>query len=235
MVIGVIQIALLASGHHLGLQDMMWPVLMQVLIQGGIITAIFAMVNIDLRKYPDRWNPRRPGHLEVQLAADERVRCESRVSRVESIAQLIALAVSVAWLQAVHGSMHTIFGPAASVLTFSPAWRQVYWPVILIALAGMIQSAINLFHPRWVRLRTWTRIGMNAASLAIVYFLAHAHIWMMLNVSDGVEVSDHQHGVAIVNRSILGGLSVAAVILIVLLVLDVQRLLQEKRREQSSS
>jgi hypothetical protein len=230
LVIITIFTALFASGQPVTVGDLLGAIFLQVLIQGGTITAIFAVAHTQLTKFPDRWNPRKPSQLPVSPAGEKTAGREQCVSRVESIAQFIALGFSVVWLRAVQRSSHFVFASAAGVLTASPVWHQIYWPLILVALVGMGQSAINLFYPRWARFHAWTRMGMNAGSLAIVYFLLRARVWVTLNVSDptAADVS-HQHSIAIINQSIFYSLLIAVLILVGFLAVDVRRLLRDRQ------
>lgn len=230
LVIITIFTALFASGHPVTLGDLLGAIFMQVLIQGGTITAIFAVANTQLTKFPDRWNPRKPGQLPALTADEKTAGREQRVSRAESIAQFIALGFSVVWLRAVQRSSQFVFASGAGVLTASPMWREIYWPLIVIALAGMVQSAINLFYPGWVRFHAWTRMGMNAGSLAIVYFLLRARVWVTLNVSDpAMAGATPQHSIGIINQSIFYSLLIAVLILVGFLVVDVRRLLRDRQ------
>ena len=72
LVIVTIFAALFASGQRVTLGDMIGAIFMQVLIQGGTITAIFAVANTQLTKFPDRWNPRKLGQLPVSAAGKKR-------------------------------------------------------------------------------------------------------------------------------------------------------------------
>jgi hypothetical protein len=236
LVILTIFTALFASGQQVTVGDLIGALFMQVLIQGGTITTIFAVANTQLTKFPDRWNPRKPGQLPALTADEKTAGREQRVSRVESISQFIALGFSAVWLRAVQRSSHFVFASAAGVLTASPVWRQIYWPLILVALVGMLQSVINLFYPRWVRFHAWTRMGMNAGSLAIVYFLLRARVWVTLNVSDPTAAGNsHQHSIAIINQSIFYSLLIAVLILVGFLVVDVRRLLRDRRMKHPAT
>ena len=234
LVILTIFVVLFAAGQQITLSGVMSAILMQLFIQGGIVTAIFATANAHLTKYPDQWDPRTPVQMQSPQFADEgRGKSEQRVSRMESISQFVALAVSVAWLRAVQRSPYLIFGPTTGIFTLAPMWHQIYWPVVLVALAGMIQAGINLFYPGWLLFRSAVRAGMNALSLAIVYLLIRAHVWVTLKTPEGTAVNDHQHSMTIVNQSILYALLIAALILIGMLIVDVRRLLRAANKEES--
>jgi hypothetical protein len=220
--------ARLAFGQEVSFGGLLSAIFSQVLIQGGIITAIFSVVNSQLRKHPDRWDPRKPGGLSAPQFADEDVpRGAQRVSRMESACQFITLTASVLWLRAARGSRFWVLGPAAHLFLVSPVWRQVYWPVVLVALVGMLQSGLNLFHPTWIRFRSWVRMGMNAISLAIVAYLVQARVWLTLPVSNGTEVGNEKF-LAIVNQSVFFGLLMAAVILVGFLIVDVRLLIRTR-------
>jgi len=220
---------LFAAGQPMTFSGLVQVILMQSLIQGGIITGIFALVNAQLTKHPERWNPRKPGHITApQFALESTQKKTDGVPRIESIAQFFALAAAVVWFRNMHGMSHPLFGPAANFLSLAPAWRQIYWPLVIVAIVGMVQAATNFYYPNWVRFRCWVQMGMNAACLAIVCFLIQARVWVTLGVPDGT-VDVHERAIAIVNQSVFYGLLIAAVILIALLIVDVRRLLRLRR------
>ena len=130
-----------------------------------------------------------------------------------------------------HAMPHPIFGPAANFLSLAPAWREIYWPLVMVAIVGMFQAATNFYYPGWVRFRCWVQMGMNATCLAIVYFLIQARVWVTLRVPDG-SVDVHERSVAIVNQSVFYGLLIAAVILMGLLIVDVRRILRLREAEE---
>lgn len=223
---------LFAAGQPMTFSGLVQVILMQSLLQGGIITAIFAVVNGQLTKHPDLWNPRKPGHITAPQFADEGTQKKvERVPRIESIAQFFSLAAAVVWFRNMQAMPRSIFGPAANFLSLAPAWRQIYWPLVTVAIVGMFQAAANFYYPGWVRFRCWVQMGMNATGLAIVYFLIQARVWVTLRVPDGT-VDVHERSVAIVNQSVFYGLLIAAVILIGLLIVDVRRLLRLRKAEE---
>jgi hypothetical protein len=217
---------LFAAGQPMTFSGLVQAILMQSLIQGGIITGIFALVNAQLTKHPERWNPRKPGHISApQFAYGSTQKTTDRVPRIESLAQFFTLAAAVVWFRNMHVMSHSIFGPAANFLLLAPAWRQIYWPLAIVAIVGMVQAAANFYYPGWVRFRCWVQMGMNATCLAIVYFLIQARVWVTLRVPDGT-VDVHERSVAIVNQSVFYGLLIAAAILSGLLIVDLRRLLR---------
>lgn len=226
LIIVALVTGLFAAGQPMTFSGLVQAILMQSLIQGGIITGIFALVNAQLTKHPERWNPRKTGHISApQFAYGSTQKTTDRVPRIESLAQFFTLAAAVVWFRNMHVMSHSIFGPAANFLLLAPAWRQIYWPLAIVAIVGMVQAAANFYYPGWVRFRCWVQMGMNATCLAIVYFLIQARVWVTLRVPDGT-VDVHERSVAIVNQSVFYGLLIAAAILFGLLIVDLRRLLR---------
>jgi len=116
------------------------------------------------------------------------------------------------WLKAVQKSPFLIFGPAATICRLAPVWQQVFVPSMLVILLGMVQAAINLLRPDWVRFGSAARVGIGAITLVVVYFLVSG---------------DHQRTMEIVNQTIFCSLLGAGVIVIALLLRDVWRLVLE--------
>jgi hypothetical protein len=222
-----------AFGQNVTVSDLLMAIFWQVLIQGGIITAIFSGVNSQLIKHPDRWNPRKPETVHAPHFPADSASGKARVPRAESICQFITLGASVLWLHAVKGSAVWVFGPASSSFVLSPVWGQVYWPLVFVALGGMLQSGITMFNPTWVRFRSWMRMAMNAVTLAIVVYLIQARAWLTLSVPDGTEDAQRRL-VTIINQSVFYGLLIAVVILLWLLFVDVRHLVRSRVRQHNA-
>ena len=222
LVLLIIFFALFAAGQSFSI----FPTfLYQFLIQFGIVTLIFAVADRHWTKFPDRWDPRslktiwHPGFAtQTELVAGPASPPQAdpiRISRFESISQFVALGVSIVWLRIAQRSPFMIFGPAAAFFKLAPVWHQFYLPVVLLALAGMLQAAINLFRPDWVRLRSVFRIGSAIAWLLIWLFLFKAGTWVVLANMPGTPAEDYRRTVAILNQCLhfgLLGASFAAVI-----------------------
>jgi len=192
-----------------------------LLIQFVVITGIFWVMDRHLAKHPDRWDI-----LAVSRAHFpelDPLRDGPRVSRMDSVSQLIALLVFLVWLRAARSLPFLIFGPAASFLTLAPVWRQVYTPVVLIALLGMAQAGVNLIRPDWVRLLWLVRVATHAANLAICLFLIRAGVWVM--AVEGASAG-YRQAVTIANQVIFYSLWATAAITVVTLWRDLQRLIR---------
>jgi hypothetical protein len=130
----------------------------------GWITLLFAVLDFLEAKFRlldrlnRRWDPRSLPSLGKR----------TQVRRSESIFGLVAGAVYIIWLLAVPYYPFLIFGPAASFLRLTPVWHQFYIPVVVLALGGLAQSAINLARPDWTWLRAATRLVSNIVVLIIL-------------------------------------------------------------------
>jgi hypothetical protein len=201
--------ATLASGHSVTPLEVFPALLYQFLIQFAAITVIFAFADRHWSRFPDRWDPRglkRPWHpaFAMQTGSQGAVGATGsparQVSRFDSVAQLVALGVSIGWLRAAQASPFMIFGPAAAFIKPAPIWHQFYWPVVWLALAGMVQAAINLLRPDWVRLRSVYQVLSNAAWVAILVFMVRAGNWVDLSVPPGSNAESYQRTVDILNQ-----------------------------------
>jgi hypothetical protein len=226
-VASMVFVALYVSGQSITFSDLAFAFSLQLIIQFGIVTGIFAMVEKHLTKHPDRWDPRKanqlkyPEFLEARAAKNGR-----RVPKLESISQFIASAVFLVWLRAAQKFPFLIFGPAAAIFRLAPVWHQVFVPSMLIILAGMVQAAGNLLRPDWVRFRSAARAGIGATSLVVVYLLVKAREWVVpVNPTEHVS-GGYQHAMEIANRTILYSLLITGLILIVMLSRDLWQLVR---------
>ena len=177
-VIATVAIALVAAGRPMDASSLISACLLQLVLQFVIVTIIFSLVEQHLTKYPDRWDARRPLRLEPPRGWAGGI--VNRVSRLESISQLVASVVFLLWIRAALSSPLLIFGPAAGYFRLAPAWHAAYTPGLLIILTGIAQAVVNLLRPGWVRFRSAVRAGMGAASFATILMLLRAHEWVAL-------------------------------------------------------
>lgn len=161
-------IAMLTSGEPLRQLLNGVPALARAALPAfGWITLVFAVLDFLEAKFRllDRlnrhWDPRSLPSLPKK----------PQVRRSESIFGFVASAVYVIWLLAVPYYPYLIFGPAASVLKLTPLWHRFYLPVVVLALGGLAQTAVNLARPDWTWLRAATRLVSNVVVLIILRFI----------------------------------------------------------------
>lgn len=191
----------------------------QLLIQFAIVTLIFIVVDRNLSKHPDRWDPRSPSH-PANLVAPQ---TGDRVPRIESFSKLIGLAVMLVWLNFLQPLM--VLGPTARFVKFAPIWHQLYLPVVLIGLVAMTQAGINLVRPEWIRVRSFTRVGVGAAILALYVFLLKQGPWVV--ATDAAGDLTHAATIDVINQVFFYSFVVCVILSAVQLLRDVYRLGRE--------
>jgi hypothetical protein len=230
----VIFTALFFSGQVVTASSIFPALFYQVVIQFGVVTLIFAIANRHWKQHPDRWDPRNLKHLwhpafAIQGEPKPGSKGDSaRVSRFDSVAQLVALSVSLVWLRIAHGAPFLIFGPAAAFLRPAPVWQDFYWPVVAIAFLGIVQAFINLLRPDWLRLMVLYRALTAAAWMIILFFLMKAGHWVVL-APDGPQAEGFRRTANILNQVTVYGAGGFAAVAIYNLVRHLRRLLRLSR------
>ncbi len=240
IVLFIVFFALFAGGQSFSI----FPAfLYQLLIQFAIVTLIFAAADRHWTKFRDRWDPRslkpiwHPGlaaQTEAMAGLTSRTEADPpRISRFESISQFVALGVAIVWLRVAQHSPFMIFGPAAAFVKPAPVWHSFYLPVVVLALAGMLQAGMNLLRPDWVRLRSVFRIVSAIGWLVILFFLFKAGTWVV--VADiGTAAEGYRRTVAVLNQSLYFGLLVAGFAAVVDLLRHLYRLTRRPGSHKSS-
>ena len=195
-------------------------------IQFGIITLIFTAAESSLTKFPDLLRSEKAFPFRFfDEASDQRPPSGSRVSRLESFSQLVALAVFTPWFLSVLRSPETLFGSAAAHFQLTPVWDQVYYPLLLLALFSMAQAGINLLRPEWVKFRSVANLVMDTGAIALIGFLAMAGKWIVLTGSSE-PLNDGVYRLLIwANQSIFYTLLVAGLIFLAITIGEVRRLI----------
>jgi hypothetical protein len=219
VLIGVF-VALFASRQSVTLLNTLPEFLYSFLIQFTIITVIFAAADRHWTLHPDSWNPRNLKHpwhpafaIQTELKRGSAAKKdERRVSRFDSVCQLVSMGVGLAWLRVAQGAPFMIFGPAAAIVRPAPVWHQFYTPVVLLFVAGMVQAVVNLFLPDWFRFRLVYRLLNDAAWLVIVALLFKAGPWVLMADVAGASEGYRRTG-EILNQLVPYGLAGLAVLI----------------------
>ena len=231
IIIGTIFLTLVVSGQNITLNAIFSNVLLQLLIQLSAVTLIFSLIQRHLNKYPDSWNLSGMGdgvHLDLKFSSDNQLakRTDGQISRFESVSIIVASAVALVWLREVRQHPFLIFGPAAYFLKLAPVWTQVYGPIVFLTSLGIVRAVINLFRPRWTRLRALVSLVLEAAGLAVLCFLLKAGSWVTVVDSAGSHSAGYSRAAGLVNQCVFYGLLVAAAISAVQLALRIARLMR---------
>jgi hypothetical protein len=205
VVLFIVGIALAFSGHAMTVGNLVPAIFFQVTIQFAIVTLIFAVADRHFKKNPESWNYRdakHPWHPAFSLdnALKSNAKSDSgRVSRLDSVAQIVALGGVLVWLRVAENAPFLIFGPAAAFLRPSPIWHQFYWPVMAIVWLGILQGLINLVRPDWLRLMVAYRAITAIAWLTILYFVVKGGPWVVLT-SDASQAEGFRKTADILNQ-----------------------------------
>jgi hypothetical protein len=173
----VVAVALFFGGHSLTAGNLIPAIFYQVVIQFAIVTLVFTGADRHFKKNPESWNYRDAKHpWNPAFSFDDWSKSKTkgdsgRVSRMDSVAQIVALGVALIWLRVAQGAPFLIFGPAAAFLKPAPIWHQFYWPVVGVAFLGILQGLINLIRPDWMRLMVAYRAVAAITWILILYFV----------------------------------------------------------------
>ena len=143
-------------------------------ITGAFIAFEIFSPRVNLR-FITNWSPRSLPALVQRSAV---------ISRADSVAQIIMGGAFVLWWQCIPVAPYLLFGPAAAAIALAPVWTRLHWPIILLAVAGIVLASVNLASPHWTVTRTRIRLAMHAAAFVILLILAQAGSWVV--AADGI-------------------------------------------------
>jgi len=231
VVIAVIFIALGASGQKVGFNNILTTCLLQLLIQLGVVTLIFSLIERHLTKNPDRWDLSGTcGGLRLDVKMEKNITLpidrSQWISRFESASIIVASTIALVWLTGVQRYPFLILGPAAAFLKLAPIWYQVYFPIVLLTVAEIVRATINLVRPDWTLFRAVYSVFVHCGGLAVVYFLIKASSWVMAVDS---AAGEYARTVGIVNQIIYYALLITGIFSTVMLVVRVTRLIRGPR------
>jgi hypothetical protein len=133
----------------------------------GIVTIVFAALERaqSKSKFVEDWEPRKlPPVRNVKL-----------IPRFGSVMELGANLVFIVWWVNSMWSQ-TIFAQSGVHIVLAPAWRSFFWAFLLLAIANLTLSGVNLFRPYWTTLRGGIRLALNGAGSVVFCWLLKAHL-----------------------------------------------------------
>jgi hypothetical protein len=127
----------------------------------GMVTVVFALLDrYQVKfKHADNWNPRKLPR--VPGMQDTRARWNHLAGFIFGVAAA-AFWASLLWQR----SEFSLSGGTRLIL--GPICRQMYWPVLGLTLASAFFDLVSALYPRWARVRSRVRIGIDAGMLVIV-------------------------------------------------------------------
>lgn len=189
----------------------------------GLITLLFAVLERVQASVPIlfKWDPRKLPRV-VQ-------RKQQRVSRVESVFGLVFSIIFVIWWLALPRYGIVVFGAVAPLLSFNPALRAYYLPLLIPTSLLIVQQCINLFRPDWTWLRAFSMLVADAITLGIFACIARIYPFVLLAESSK-NAADYAHAILIVNQVILWSLIGSLVGVGIALIVHAVKAIQEARR-----
>jgi hypothetical protein len=145
-----------------------------------INTLIFALLDRSQARQHlvNGWNPR----------ALPAVRDPNRIPRGSTIFELTTTVITLAlWLQL--DAFHRMFHVFGVTITLSPHWPYFFWGLVVLTLAGIGISCMNLSNPHWTRLTASLRLGIDSYSFGLFYWLCRADMLQSLSAT-GLSSSD---------------------------------------------
>jgi hypothetical protein len=213
VVCAVVVVVRLAGGHAMALFPTASAIGLQLLAQFAIVTAIFVVAERSLLAGPEGRRARRPEGADP-----------GRIPRVESFAQLVALAILLAWIPALRHFADS-FGPESAGLALAPSWRVVYRAIVWLAAVGLVQAIVNLLRPRWTRFRSAVRAGSDLVWLVVTYLVLTAN--HEVATSTALTLSGHERqAVQMLNDGLFYGVLGVAVIAVIAMIRDVRHLVR---------
>jgi len=121
----------------------------------GAVTFVFAIFDRAAmrEKLLRDWEPRKLP--KVRIAQQKR--------RRDAIAGIVFGVFGLIWLLAVPNFPFLILGPGALILKAAPIWQTVYFPILLVASAGIAEHSFTLVKPQL----TWTHMVLKLATTGL--------------------------------------------------------------------
>lgn len=191
--------------------------MVHVFLQSATVTLIFVLIQRMAQEHPDQW-----GWLTGQPDSVNRIPSLPRISRLESALQIVLLAVFLAITYGVLSTPDAGIGP----FRLAPIWFSLSAAFLVALSAGMVQSAVNLARPDWVRFHAGMQIGFELLSLALICLLLSAGVWVILTAPAGATLDEQlklAEIVATINEYFFYGLLISVAISLYQLVQNVRR------------
>src|SRR5438128_12700017 len=69
------------------------------------------------------------------------------------------------------------------VITLAPVWQYFFWGFLLLALANIAASGVNLIRPYWTRVRASVRLANDVIGAALFCWLCKSDILAGISVA----------------------------------------------------
>ncbi len=152
--------------------NLVQALLTQLAIQFGIVTLIFSVAQASLA--------RRPRLFDMSYALSYITPTEAldtpRVPRLESLSQIVARGILLAWLPAMRDFARQAIAEAG--LTSAPVWGQIYVALACLWAAAIVRAAVVLVRPDLTRFWSASRSALDVAWLGMLVVILGAGRWV---------------------------------------------------------
>jgi hypothetical protein len=115
-----------------------------------------------------------------------------------------------------------------------PAWEPVYWPVILLTLAAIVQQIVTLIHPDRIRFYSVMRLISAVGSVVVLYLLTRGSE-MFVSAPGIADATNFAETLKIINMSLHYSMIFAALLTIVECYKQLRRLIRLGRNPAAAS
>jgi hypothetical protein len=165
-----------AEWHSLGT---LWSV---VFIQFGIITVVFAAIDrasVTSSCMSD-WDPRKLPKVKVEASTKR---------RVSAIACLVFAVLGLLWVLAIPEFPFLIIGPAAYFVKGAPVWHSIYWAIVALAVASIVEHLVMVLRPQLTWFPPTFKIATLLLSAWIVNALLHTNVYVLPLIPQGAGIA----------------------------------------------
>ena len=191
----------------------------------GAVTIVFVVLERAQAKsdFLDNWDPRKLPP----------VRDPNRIARGASIFEIVTNVVVTAWLVEATWSP-LIFDRFGIRITLAPVWRPFLGAIVLISLANLAFSAVNLARPYWTSSRAGLRLAVDILGSGVFAWLCKVHIVAEFTAS-GLSAAEISETTNAINLWIAKMFPYAIGVGVIVLAFDLYRIIRLKRAATASS
>jgi hypothetical protein len=152
-------------------------ILLQLLLQFSIITAIFIVAEKSLTRNGDQWNPRKPSSALPMPSGARRV--------FTSLVEIVISLVFLYWWISARSFVPGILSSLGIGLHASLGLDVMYVAILVLTLAVIALSAFTLFSSLGSKLGAYVRPAINGVFFAVLCFSIVEGHWIVSTVAAG--------------------------------------------------
>ena len=185
LIVGPIAVKTAVNPSLAGVQAL-WNLLMSAVFSLGVITLVFAIMELRFRHAPHDWDPRElPPVPAPSFPSDAEPMTRYRAFANIALSALTALA----WVYLARAGTAGHF--EGLNIGLSGVWHTLFWPILAVFLSGVFVGLAGLIRPEAVRMHASIRLASNALSLVLIGFLLKGQSWIEISSAgrplDGIE------------------------------------------------